>query len=848
MKDGRVCAITPEEWLYCWGDTDSGITSEHVPGIQGVGLGWSHRCALLNGSITYTGACFHGECDTPKVGEVQWRLVGAARKHSCGVTTSDYFCCWGSNVIPDLECDFNYPPEDLIRPWTKIVVHGSGTVCGIAGTELKCWDGEREYQETDSAGWRDVATCGFGLTQNTCGVNGQGILWCSNGHPWETTTLDFSSIAVVDAVEPRICGILSNNVAICSGTGWEASEQWLNTHTWQSIYLDWAHTCGLTTNGEVLCWSPSIETPLHPDSGIDVRFAHLSGLNSGLWELCGYQYNTDRHLCIPLQGQDHHPPGEPGEAFIPIGDARWTSYPDADYIAPTATSVTMESVSGRVAISTTLTFPFPIQSPVAGEWRLFFIVDVPGPFPGFMTFDIRTIRVNELEFNPISISKPLSFAAASDSTLCVVNEQHQCWCTAPTGITTKEDVRHVGVSDSHVCVATTVGALECWGSDDKPFSELQPQQGFTYIQVHTSRNLTCALTSIYSVQCWGVEARVTPCRETFIGTGWLELVVKNHIVCGSHINGRLACPEASIRLPGLPTTTSVVQTVIGIGKTTSSTTSNTCISSESCITDDPAQAPYHNSLVVINDAEISSPIKSRLVYLGGRSQRTRSLMRPTLNCTLNDVTTACLSFPYAIPLPLRVKSLAVVGDGRSILLEAQQRSSITLEYTLWQVDGNQVLFQPVVAISHTEKATITLSEWHSDIGMGIATFNSNQGLSSDSGSQLSGGLVLSRVASVHVNGCKWMGLRVAATGSAMMVYEGVHSLHVSWCAFIDNMSGTSGGAITVHTWNKDSAPPTRNYTIAHTASQRNYGRHGGGRDVGRSLLSGAVGFKLFWLL
>ncbi len=170
--DGHSCGLTASGTTYCWGWNAFGqlgdssatdrLTAVRVTGghaFQSLTLGVEHSCGVTAAGVGY---CWGQKCcgelgigtsvwnDTvyaprPIVGGLTFRTITAFFEHTCGVTTSGYAYCWGSDIgnllgTGPLGYYVAEPTAVVGAPLLKSLTTGASHTCGLtAAGSAYCW-------------------------------------------------------------------------------------------------------------------------------------------------------------------------------------------------------------------------------------------------------------------------------------------------------------------------------------------------------------------------------------------------------------------------------------------------------------------------------------------------------------------------------------------------------------------------------------------------------------------------------------------------------------------------------------------------------------------------------------
>ncbi|MFZ9596546.1 MAG: RCC1 domain-containing protein [Bdellovibrionia bacterium] len=269
----HTCAISTSHELKCWGQGNQGQLGNNTSGLGSYG----NTPTTIDRGVLYA-------------------QVQCGEYFTCGITPNGALKCWGSNGSGQLgdETLVNYAttPQPIDRTTRySLIATGASHACGIT-TEgiLKCWgenssgqigngstNTQRSPQVIDEKNsYTSVAvgarhTCGLTTsgTVKCWGLNGSGQLGIghiqSKNTPQDISDTDhYLSIA---AGRSHTCGITTSGDLKCwgSNTKGQIGDNTTNNRLtpqlvtsggikFTEVNLGETHTCGLTTNGELLCW------------------------------------------------------------------------------------------------------------------------------------------------------------------------------------------------------------------------------------------------------------------------------------------------------------------------------------------------------------------------------------------------------------------------------------------------------------------------------------------------------------------------------------------------------------------------------------------------------------------
>jgi len=251
----------------------------------------------------------------------------------------------------------------------------------------------------------------------------------------------------------------------------------------KSLSVGESHTCGIKTDGSVVCWGDDRFDQSIPPSG---TFAQISASSN---YTCGVK--TDgRVACWGRGSFDHTPPDETftqisGSSNLVCGVTNTYKYEDGNDVVCWGSDW-----QGRGNPLTGLRF---IQVSTGDTHAC-----------GVTIYGELVCWGDDQVGQSIPPSGTFTQVSATFNRTCGVktNGNVACWglddwgaATPPSGTFTQ-----VSASYDHTCGVKTNGSVACWGLDD--WGKASPPAG-SFTQVSTGRDETCGIKTDGSVKCWG---------------------------------------------------------------------------------------------------------------------------------------------------------------------------------------------------------------------------------------------------------------------------------------------------------------------------------------------------------
>ena len=316
---------------------------------------------------------------------------------------------------------------------------------------------------------------------------------------------------------------------IDSGPGHGAGRADLHRHQQRCGF----HTCGLRSDGSVVCWGSNDHDQATPPAG-----ETFSAVSSGSAHTCGLRSDGS----VACWGGNEH-----GQATPPADEILTTISNGGSHTCglrangtPVCWGKNTDS-NGRVVGQST---------PPSGE--TFAAINGGGDH----TFALRTNgTVRCWGSNRYGASSPPNgtvLASLSDHSYnhtCGLDAQGTaiCWGISFFGVTrppTGETFSAVGSGDRHTCGLRADGSAICWGSASDGHGRFQgkliPPEGETFTTISVGWNHTCGITTAGAVACWGDDShgQSTPPAElssNTLSSTAPDLVVRSASVSDSNV-------------------------------------------------------------------------------------------------------------------------------------------------------------------------------------------------------------------------------------------------------------------------------------------------------------------------
>lgn len=195
--------------------------------------------------------------------------LSAGYYHTCGIEANGTMQCWGSN--DDNQTNI---PKQYIR---FSALHVNGTQSRRTWSTLYNWHKSVIDPATGDLVLFNFSDPALGFTVEDGGLD---------------TWNDVPGWSAVGCGYSHTCGITTDGVLLCWGRGKNQQSlvpQWVmaaSDVTWRQVSCGAGHTCAITANGSAACWGANdegqLEIPASVDSWIDIScgYAHTCGVAS----------------------------------------------------------------------------------------------------------------------------------------------------------------------------------------------------------------------------------------------------------------------------------------------------------------------------------------------------------------------------------------------------------------------------------------------------------------------------------------------------------------------------------------------------------------------------------------
>jgi len=617
----HTCGVRADGTLWCWGRNNAsqlgdGTTSDHLAPVQvGVGAEWAtvvaglrYGCALRrDGSLWCWGTGVYGslgqgdtiaETTPARVGaDSAWRALTSGAKHVCALKTDDSLWCWGYNgkgatggggTIVTLP--YNVLPSVA---WST-VSGGDDHTCAIrVDGSLWCWGSNATGQLGDgtvltrTSPFREASAASdwtrvdAGQT-GTCGLRGDGALWCWGANAFgllqDRTLTD--SLVPVAATDPtgwaalavgtdHGCGTRDDGTLSCWGAhhsgqlgSWGAptkTSPWPLPGTWAEAEpspIDLSHACGRTAAGALACWGRNDFGQLG-DGDVTAVFGSpavaVAGGPAAFTRLAG----AGEHTCALGSGATLWCWGRNQNGQL--GDGTLDDRPTPDVVAGAWVQVRAggDSVMGVRADGTLWGW----GANGSDQLGLGSAAATRITTPTQVGADADWAAVDVMSMHGCGLRTDATLWCWGYNMTAVFGDGTQTSSDVPVAAGTGHTWASFALGYAHTCAIDPAGALWCWG--DNAFGQLGLGAAVTssksaqqvggdsdWTAVAAGTQATCGLRA-GTIWCWGRNlmgevgngTQIQADTPVQVGgdTDWVDVRGGAAGMCGRHADGTVAC-------------------------------------------------------------------------------------------------------------------------------------------------------------------------------------------------------------------------------------------------------------------------------------------------------------------
>ena len=535
-----TCALKADGAVFCWGAERDGELPAAVPApdvtLKSISAGADHACGIrTDGAVVCWGSNkfgdeYSGKADPP-AGE--FMSVSAGNFHTCGVRTDSTLACWGLNDWGDEIAGLADPPNGAFAS----VSVGAFHTCGIRtdGT-VTCWTGLNDLKylppspenpiSPPPGAFLSVSASAY----HSCGLRADGELVC------------WGYIAV---------GPGGDCTFYCAPETAPAQEVELPAATFQQLPDGGRASCGITSDGSILCWGWPLDR-INPPKG---KFVDVS---AGYPHACGLRIDG-AIVCWAHRYGEEVPRVDSGLFCLVDGEGGVTCPGEPEFeLQAMAQTYLHRGVYSHSGISYTCAHRLDDSLVCWNYSRTEFLNPIPTAVEAFAGIDggvacwllpDHTVACTghiynspEGTFRSISLGttpyNPFGCGIRTDNSLA-------CWGRGenygddlggdflpPTG-----KYKSVSAADGHACAIRMDDTVACWGNEGS-FGD-PPSGAFRFIS--GSGHYHCGVRDDLSIECWGSGGR-RQIDGAFhsVGVGRTDFGVGRY-VCALHLDGTLEC-------------------------------------------------------------------------------------------------------------------------------------------------------------------------------------------------------------------------------------------------------------------------------------------------------------------
>ncbi|MFN8487968.1 MAG: hypothetical protein U0350_10270 [Caldilineaceae bacterium] len=571
----HTCALTTAGGVKCWGaggHGELGIGSwadEPTPvdvvglssGVKAIGAGVIHTCALLiSGGVKCWGYNFDGQLGIGTGGGYRGTPADVSTLSSgvtalsvggyftCALTTSGGVKCWGDNGWGQLGIgseNSQATPVDVsgLTSGVKAIMAGGHHACALlTGGGAKCWgyngSGQLGTGTTDTVLTPiDVSSFASGISSlvlgevHTCALTTSGGVKCAgdnaNGQLGDGTTTNQST-------PTNVSGLTSGVGAVSAGR---------------------AHTCAVTTAGNVKCWGSNDYGQLGDGTdGNKSTPVDVSGLSSGVKTISaggGYTCILTTTGGVQCWGANDY-----GQ----LGDGTTNSRSTPGVVSGVSSGVTAITAGGNHACALTASGGVKCWGRGSsgelgdGTWTT---RSTPADVSGLTS---GVVAISAGEYHTCALTTSGGVKCWGDNLYGQIGTGGGGGTNTPVDVTgLSSSVAALTSGGSFNCVLTTSGGAKCWGDNGwgqlgigSDISQASPVDvsGLTsgVSAISAGGHHACALITGGGVKCWGYN------NQGQVGSGSMGGATSTPIAVSGLTSGISALTTGALHTCALTTT------------------------------------------------------------------------------------------------------------------------------------------------------------------------------------------------------------------------------------------------------------------------------------------------------
>lgn len=291
-----------------------------------------HAGGACTGGVCRLGICDKGydDCNTDDADGCEQALNVEENCGACGVDCHQLASCDATASVGECACDAPSFGDGIVCLGIGPMATGDHTCSIKTDSSVACWGNDQKGQATpptQNSGFGQLAAA----ATHTCGLKVDGTIVCWGDDTFGQATAPEGTFTQVVAGRFHSCGLKTNGKPVCwgisDGSGADHGQTDAPDEVFRQLAAGLNHTCGLRDDGSVRCWGAGAvalvscttgteecgqSSPPDPESH---RFVQLT---AGYWHTCGLKTNgsvvcwgrglTDTDM-LPDYGQSAPPLG-----------------------------------------------------------------------------------------------------------------------------------------------------------------------------------------------------------------------------------------------------------------------------------------------------------------------------------------------------------------------------------------------------------------------------------------------------------------------------------------------------------------------------------------------------------
>lgn len=441
--------------------------------------------------------------------------LSAGFKHACAIQTDGAVVCWGD--------DSEGQATDQTGTF-KQVAAGTLHTCGLkTNGEVACWGSDQIIGETPDGLFKQISAENY-----TCGIEELGNVVCWGLYAPNTSPQFFYK--QIDSGPNRACGVVTRNsvfdgTVACWGDEDDEDEEVVLTDLsgrFTQVAVGISNSCGLKTDGKVVCWSNNDHLDQTFLSGTFISISTFDGdfcgiTSSGTVDCWGpFSLSDQADTYTQVSAGSTFACGEKTDGTLEC----WSDNPEIEVVAESPNDILIgpPQISAGGYHACTLNNDGSLNCWGADDG------DQSSPPDGAV-------------FQQVSAGRDHTCGIKDDGTLV-------CWGDnefdqAPD--TLEGTFTQVSAGDRHTCGLKTDGTIECWGWNNNDDEDYQPLDG-PFTNISAGGDHSCAIRAADSwIVCWGNDENYNNMPKELYDEPHIQVSAGGEHICGLSSESIIRC-------------------------------------------------------------------------------------------------------------------------------------------------------------------------------------------------------------------------------------------------------------------------------------------------------------------